>query len=149
MGDPSHVPGLPQDVGNSTKTGIFPRNNTAACASMASITQSYCNSNDTFCDSGSSIPVHLSYVQVYGSQAAKFIEEKVASSNVTTTGTTNGNPSSTGTSGSSGTPKSNEGTTSRYLPSNVAISELMVYSRYNIYAFAGSVAAVIAFPLFI
>ncbi|KAE9379787.1 carbohydrate esterase family 5 protein [Stipitochalara longipes BDJ] len=135
MGDPSHVPGLPQDVGNSTKAGIFPRNNTAACASTASITQSYCNSNDTFCDSGSSIPVHLSYVQVYGAQAAKFIEEKVGASNVTTTGTTNGNATSTGTStgSSTGMPKSNEGSA----------------TRYNIYAFAGSVAAVIVFPLLI
>ncbi len=118
MGDPSHVVGLPQDVGNSTKDGIFPRNNTASCASYASITQSYCNANDTFCDSGSSIPVHLSYVQVYGSQAAQFIEEKVASSNVSTTNTTNGNSSSTGSSaGSSASsttkPKSNKGTATR------------------------------------
>jgi len=134
MGDPSHVPGLPQDVGNSTKAGIFPRNNTAACASMASITQSYCNSNDTFCDSGSSIPVHLSYVQVYGSQAAKFIEEKVGSSNVTTTGTMNGNASSTGSSSgssgsSTGTPKSNEGITTRYvLPTILGILDLTVCS---------------------
>jgi hypothetical protein len=103
MGDPSHVPGLPQDVGNSTKAGIFPRNNTASCASIASITQSYCNANDTFCDSGSSIPVHLSYVKVYGTQAAKFIVDKVGASNGTSTGTTNGNATSTGA------PKSNEG----------------------------------------
>lgn len=66
MGDPSHVPGLPQDVGNSTKPGIFPRLNAAACSLYTPITQSYCIANDTFCDSGSSIQVHLSYVQVFG-----------------------------------------------------------------------------------
>ncbi len=112
MGDPSHVPGLSQDVGNSTKAGIFPRNNTAACSSMASKTQSYCNSNDTFCDSGSSIPVHLSYVKVYGAQAAKFIVDQVGSSNVTGTGTTKGNSTSTGSS-TTGKPKSNGGSEMR------------------------------------
>lgn len=103
MGDPSHVPGLAQDVGNSTKAGVFPRNNTLACSSMIPMAQSYCSANDTFCDSGSSIPVHLSYVKVYGSQAAQFIVEKVGSSNVTGTGTTKGNATS------SGMPKSNGG----------------------------------------
>jgi hypothetical protein len=66
MGDPSHVPGLSQDVGTSTKNGVFPRNNTAACAPSANITQSYCNSDDEFCDSGTSLQVHVSYVQVLG-----------------------------------------------------------------------------------
>jgi acetylxylan esterase len=105
MGDPSHVPGLPQDVGNSTKAGIFPRNNTTACSQYASITQSYCNANDTFCDSGSSIAVHISYVQVFGTQAAKFIEEKVTTSNATST--TKGNATT------SPTPKSNDASGSR------------------------------------
>jgi acetylxylan esterase len=107
MGDPTHVPGLPQDVGNSTKAGIFPRNDTAACSQYASITQSYCLANDTFCDSGSSIAVHLSYVQVYGTQAAKFIEEKVTASNATSTTTTGGSATS------SPTPKSNDASGSR------------------------------------
>jgi acetylxylan esterase len=107
MGDPTHVPGLPQDVGNSTKAGIFLRNDTAACSQYASITQSYCLANDTFCDSGSSIAVHLSYVQVYGTQAANFIEEKVTTSNATSTTTTNGNATS------SPTPKSNDASGSR------------------------------------
>jgi acetylxylan esterase len=107
MGDSSHVPGLPQDVGNSTKASIFPRNNTGACASYASITQSYCNANDTFCDSGSSIAVHLSYVHVFRAQAAKFIEGKVTASNRTATGTTKGNATSSATSNP--TAKSNGG----------------------------------------
>ncbi|KAF8857686.1 cutinase [Acephala macrosclerotiorum] len=76
MGDPTHVPNLSQDVGNSTKTGIFPRKNTT-CGNSAAITQSYCNANDKFCDSGNSIQVHISYVQVFGTQAAQFIVGKV------------------------------------------------------------------------
>lgn len=77
MGDPSHVPGLLQDVGTSTKNGVFPRNNTAACAPSANITQSYCNADDEFCDSGTSLQVHVSYVQVFGTQAAQFIQGRV------------------------------------------------------------------------
>lgn len=83
MGDPSHVPNLPQDVGNSTRNGIFIRNNTAACGTSAAITQTYCNADDEFCDSGKSLPVHLSYVQAFGTQAAKFIVDKVGGNNTT------------------------------------------------------------------
>ena len=77
MGDPSHVPGQSQDVGTSTKSGVFPRVNTAACAPSAPITQSFCNSEDEFCDSGDSLAVHLSYVQAFGTQAAQFVVGRV------------------------------------------------------------------------
>ena len=76
MGDPSHTPNLAQDVGNSTRNGIFNRTNTAGCSKSAAITQTYCNADDEFCDSGKSLPVHLSYVQVFGTQAAQFIVSK-------------------------------------------------------------------------
>ena len=71
FGDPSFVLNQPQDVGNATKGGIFPRNNTAACPT--SIMKSYCNFNDTFCDSGSSLKVHESYIYVYGDAATQWI----------------------------------------------------------------------------
>lgn len=77
MGDPTHVPGLSQDVGNSTKAGVFPRVNTAACDPSANITQSYCNAGDEFCDSGNSLATHLSYVNVFGGAAADFIVGRV------------------------------------------------------------------------
>lgn len=38
---------------------------------------SYCNANDTFCDSGSSIQVHISYVQDNGTNAADFVVKQV------------------------------------------------------------------------
>jgi acetylxylan esterase len=82
MGDPSHVPGQPQDIGTSKKNGVFPRVNTAACAPSAPITASFCNDNDEFCDSGTSLQVHESYVQVFGTQAAQFIVGKVGNSTV-------------------------------------------------------------------
>ncbi|CAL3967986.1 unnamed protein product [Diplocarpon coronariae] len=78
MGDPTHVPGQPQDVGNSTRAGIFPRANMAACAGMAPLTRSFCNDDDRFCDSGTSIPVHLAYVQGFGAQARDFVVARVA-----------------------------------------------------------------------
>lgn len=44
---------------------------------MTSRMVSYCNANDTFCDSGSSIEVHLSYVQDNGTSALNFVVSKV------------------------------------------------------------------------
>ncbi|KAG4443302.1 hypothetical protein IFR05_001246 [Cadophora sp. M221] len=76
MGDPTHIPNLPQDVGNSTKAGIFPRPNTTACAAMEPITKSFCTADDRFCDSGNSIPVHLSYVREFGTQAKDFVVQR-------------------------------------------------------------------------
>lgn len=38
---------------------------------------SFCNANDTFCDSGQNLTVHLSYVQDNGTSAVNFITEKV------------------------------------------------------------------------
>jgi len=105
MGDPTFVLNQAQDVGNATKGGIFKRNNTAACPS--SIMKSYCNFNDTFCDGGSSLVVHLSYVNVYGDVAAQWIIGKFGANGASTTsgsGTTSSTSAGTGsTSKPSGT----------------------------------------------
>jgi len=34
---------------------------------------SYCNANDTYCDSGNSLAVHLGYVQQDGGDAVNFV----------------------------------------------------------------------------
>lgn len=52
---------------------------------MKSRIASYCNANDTFCDSGSSLPVHLSYVQNNGTSAVNFIVQKVKSGSSSST----------------------------------------------------------------
>lgn len=96
MGDPSHVPGLSSDVGNSTKAGVFPRMNTASCNASAPITKSYCNADDRFCDSGNSLPVHLSYVQVYGNQAAAFVVQEVEGKSKNATSSKGGEMSGAG-----------------------------------------------------
>jgi hypothetical protein len=76
MGDPTHVAGLSQDVGNSTKNGIFPRVNNA-CGGSTAFTKNFCDLDDKFCDSGNSIQVHIGYVEEYGTQAAEFIQGRV------------------------------------------------------------------------
>lgn len=54
---------------------------------------SYCNSNDTFCDSGDSIAVHLSYVQNNGTAAMNFIMSQAKSdAGGASGGNGNGNP---------------------------------------------------------
>lgn len=55
---------------------VFPRTNTAACDAVKSRMVSFCNANDTFCDSGNSLEVHLSYVQDNGTAAVDFVVQK-------------------------------------------------------------------------
>ena len=77
MGDPTYAPCQSQDVGNSTNNDVFPCINTVACAPSANIKQSYCNSDDEFCDSGNSLATHLSYFNVFRNMAAQFIVRHV------------------------------------------------------------------------
>jgi hypothetical protein len=79
MGNPAHVPGLVLDGGDSTNDGVFPRIDTAACGNATAITTSFCDTGDTFCDSGNSIAVHLSYVNNFAEQAAQFVVSSMAS----------------------------------------------------------------------
>ncbi|ESZ99123.1 carbohydrate esterase family 5 protein [Sclerotinia borealis F-4128] len=103
MGDPSHVPTETFNAGTSKKNGLFPRQNTAACPTDRTV--SYCDDMDEFCDSGSSLQVHLSYVTTYGTAAAKFITDQVSgpSNSSTSTTTSTSNSASTSTSISSST----------------------------------------------
>jgi acetylxylan esterase len=93
MGDPTFALDQVQDVGNATKGGIFKRNDTAACPS--GIMKSYCSFNDTYCDFGSSIQVHISYVGEYGDAAAQWVVEKFVAVNGTNTTSSDGTPTST------------------------------------------------------
>ncbi|KAJ4397855.1 hypothetical protein N0V93_002092 [Gnomoniopsis smithogilvyi] len=101
MGDPSKAQNETFINGTSTKNGIFPRQNVNGCSSIEKRMVSYCNANDTFCDSGSSIQVHLSYVQNNGTAAMNFILSQ-ANSNAggSTGGNGNGNPTVSVSSGS-------------------------------------------------
>ncbi|MCJ1436579.1 hypothetical protein MMC27_005959 [Xylographa pallens] len=80
LGDPTNVGGLPWHIGNSTKGGIFPRRNFAACDDYREFWQSYCDADDFFCDRGSSVPVHLGYVERDRDEIVEFVVEKVKES---------------------------------------------------------------------
>ncbi|KAI1849536.1 hypothetical protein JX265_013651 [Neoarthrinium moseri] len=76
MGDPSFTPDQAFNAGTATNEGRFPRQDIASCGATDRIA-SFCNAGDTFCDSGLSLQVHLSYVQTNGADATKFIISKV------------------------------------------------------------------------
>lgn len=64
---------------------------------------SFCNANDTFCDSGQNLTVHLSYVQDNGTSAVNFITEKVKAGS----GSGGSSNSSSGSTSGSGTVTTN------------------------------------------
>ncbi|CRK45868.1 hypothetical protein BN1723_006776, partial [Verticillium longisporum] len=60
-GDPTFVPGLPSNRGTSQDAGIFQTRDMTQCGDVPAKTLSFCDTNDRFCASGESIPVHLGY----------------------------------------------------------------------------------------
>jgi hypothetical protein len=59
-------------AGTANRNGIFPRSDHGLGQFSAKIA-SFCDIGDEFCASGTSLAVHLGYVQEYGSQAAAFV----------------------------------------------------------------------------
>ncbi|GAA5902568.1 hypothetical protein JCM6882_009319 [Rhodosporidiobolus microsporus] len=76
MGDPTFTLGQDFNVGNARKGGIFARQDTSALEAVGDKIQSYCDSPDTFCDSGNSLATHLGYVNERGTDATDFIVQK-------------------------------------------------------------------------
>ncbi|KAL1851392.1 hypothetical protein Daus18300_012573 [Diaporthe australafricana] len=97
MGDPTHAINQPYDEGTATKNGVFPRVNSAGCAPLANKMVSFCNSGDTFCDSGQNLTVHLSYVQDNGTSAVNFITQKVKGGSGSSNSSSSGSVSGSGT----------------------------------------------------
>lgn len=72
--DPRFNAGKAYSRGTSTKDGIFGREGSAAALdTWADVLVSYCDENDFFCASGSSLDVHYAAVDTYAQQAADFI----------------------------------------------------------------------------
>lgn len=78
---------------------------------------SFCNANDTFCDSGQNLTVHLSYVQDNGTSAVNFITEKVKAGS----GSGSSNSSSSGSGSGSGTVTTNAASRAVAVPRGFAI----------------------------
>lgn len=79
FGDPRHVTNQAFDLGTSTRNGLFPRSTTQlqVLGGFASKIDAWCDANDTFCSSGNSTQVHLTYLNRYQNQAAQFVLGKI------------------------------------------------------------------------
>src|SRR5215471_18371234 len=75
FGDPRHVPNQSFNQGTSTRNGRFPRSQTQlnVLAGFASRIHAWCDANDTFCDNGNSLNVHLTYLNRYQNAAVSFV----------------------------------------------------------------------------
>ena len=80
FGDPRHVTNQPFNLGTSTRNGRFPRSATqlnVLNSTYAGKIAAWCDANDTFCASGISLNVHLTYLNRYQNAAASFVLGKV------------------------------------------------------------------------
>lgn len=114
-GDPRRIKGMSYNKGTAKGEGVralsihyykkninrlhqfFPRTKDQLCSSeVASKVESWCDSGDTFCDTGANIVAHLDYTLKYNDEAAQFIQGKIDASNK------GGSPASSSSSTSSG-----------------------------------------------
>lgn len=79
FGDPRHVTNQPFDLGTATRNGRFPRSaaQLQVLSGFASRIHAWCDANDTFCASGFSTQVHLTYLNRYQDAAASFVLGKI------------------------------------------------------------------------
>ena len=75
FGDPRHVVNQPYNRGTSFRNGLFPRTSAQlqVLSGLAPRIHAWCDFNDTFCDSGFSTAVHLTYLDRYQNTAASFV----------------------------------------------------------------------------
>ena len=79
FGDPRHVVNQAFDLGTSNRNGLFPRSSTQlqVLSGFASRIHAWCDALDTFCSSGFSTNVHLTYLNRYQDAAASFVLGKI------------------------------------------------------------------------
>nr|POE77880.1 acetylxylan esterase 2 [Quercus suber] len=80
-GDDRFTVGEPFHVGNATKPGLYPRpNDQLRCGKYTDAIQLYCDADDEYCASGSSLLVHLSYYLRYKDTGLDFIKSRLGHS---------------------------------------------------------------------
>ncbi|EAU86436.1 hypothetical protein CC1G_05430 [Coprinopsis cinerea okayama7 len=78
FGDPRHVAGKSYNEGTARRDGMFPRGLTQDYSlTFRSRVKSWCDFNDLFCASGLSTIVHLTYLERYQNDAARFVLDKI------------------------------------------------------------------------
>ncbi|CAK7233762.1 hypothetical protein SBRCBS47491_008721 [Sporothrix bragantina] len=108
IADPSHIANTTYDHGNSTRNGVFSRTNTTACNPYVAkgLYGSWCQADDLFCDSGTSLNIHDYEPLTYEDQVAQFLVDRW--NNYTTSASPSGTGSASGTaSAPSGTSTTN------------------------------------------
>jgi predicted esterase len=75
FGDPTFTAGEKFNVGDGTRSGVFPRG-AGKFNTFADRTQSFCNRNDRFCQGGTSLAAHLDYAK-FQSKATAFAGGKI------------------------------------------------------------------------
>jgi len=76
FGDPRHVTNGPNfNQGTSRANGQFPRSSTQVnrLNAFSPRVRAWCDANDTFCSSGTSMQVHLTYLNRYQNDAERFV----------------------------------------------------------------------------
>ncbi|MFI5838738.1 cutinase family protein [Catenuloplanes sp. NPDC051500] len=76
FGDPSFTRGEDFNVTDGTRQGVFPRG-AGRLDEFADRIQSYCNRNDRFCQSGTSLAAHLNYAG-FQDEAVAFTADRVS-----------------------------------------------------------------------
>lgn len=91
IADPSQVAGASFNRGNGTRGGIFKRTDTAACDPYAAlgIYAAFCQANDLFCDSGTSLAVHIAELATFEDDIAQFIVGRWEGKQASQTGSAN------------------------------------------------------------
>src|SRR5262249_12650035 len=79
FGDPRHVTNHAFALRTSPRNGRFPRSATQlqVLSGFASRISAWCDANDTFCASGNSTQVHLTYLNRYQTTATNFVLGKI------------------------------------------------------------------------
>lgn len=79
FGDPRHVVNQAFNLGTSTRNGRFPRSATQLqnLGGFAPRIHAWCDAFDTFCSSGFSTNVHLTYLNRYQNAAASFVLQRI------------------------------------------------------------------------
>lgn len=73
MGDPSWVYNQSWDYGTATGVSLYPRLDSAACEPVADKMRSYCEHDDYYCNSGTSLHTESAYLLLYAYNAIGFI----------------------------------------------------------------------------
>ncbi|EGY22036.1 hypothetical protein VD0002_g7686 [Verticillium dahliae] len=75
-GDPTHMANATWNKGNSTRDGLFGRDDTAACEPYAPKIASWCDTGDVYCDRGNNTEIHGGYFAIYDDDALDFVVDR-------------------------------------------------------------------------